>query len=267
MANGIVGVYLPATKELVVRGTEVTPYTRSVLVHELTHALQDQHFNLQRPDLEGRDDEAAQSFTALVEGDATRIQRAYIDQMSAADKAFVLGEDTRAAAGTGDGPKGPAAAGLIALYPYIFGPRFVDGLLKHGGQPRLDAAFAKPPTTSQQIFVPELYLAVDGLNGYPLTYPEADGKVIDHGTMGALGMMLILGNEVGYLTAGTAAGTWMGDRYVVWEADGKTCVRDRILLGSPWEAAYVAKVASTWAHAQRDARVEAPGTVLVTSCA
>ena len=40
--NGVVGFYDPATKVLEVRGSELTPYRKEVVAHELTHALDDQ---------------------------------------------------------------------------------------------------------------------------------------------------------------------------------------------------------------------------------
>lgn len=46
---GVVGYYDPETKEMVVRGTEITPYVRTVLAHELTHAFDDQRYNLTAP--------------------------------------------------------------------------------------------------------------------------------------------------------------------------------------------------------------------------
>ena len=42
----VVGFYDAKTKDLVVRGEKLTPYVREVIVHELTHAVQDQHFDL-----------------------------------------------------------------------------------------------------------------------------------------------------------------------------------------------------------------------------
>src|SRR5436190_13000215 len=79
---GVVGAYFPQTKELVVRGTKVTPYVREVLAHELTHALDDQWFNLDRPELEDANDDAGYAFLGLVEGNATRVEDAYLSSLS-----------------------------------------------------------------------------------------------------------------------------------------------------------------------------------------
>ena len=48
-----------------------TAAVRAVLVHELLHALEDQHFGLDRPDL---GDEAFLGFQALAEGSAVRVE-------------------------------------------------------------------------------------------------------------------------------------------------------------------------------------------------
>src|SRR5690606_3408129 len=54
---GVGGFYHKETGELVVRGGEVTPLLRIIIAHELVHALDDQHFELYRPEYDDRDDE------------------------------------------------------------------------------------------------------------------------------------------------------------------------------------------------------------------
>ena len=46
--TSVVGFYDPKTKELYVRGVDAKASVRHVLVHELTHALQDQWFSIDR---------------------------------------------------------------------------------------------------------------------------------------------------------------------------------------------------------------------------
>src|SRR5205807_8539376 len=62
-AGAVVGLYDQKNKVLLVRGSQPTPLVRRTLAHELTHALQDQHFTLYRPQLDSRDDEPALSFS------------------------------------------------------------------------------------------------------------------------------------------------------------------------------------------------------------
>ena len=74
--KGIIGYYSYEDERLRVRGTELTPAVESTIVHELTHALQDQNFDLGKrfEELDKADDAnssaASDGFDALVEGDA-----------------------------------------------------------------------------------------------------------------------------------------------------------------------------------------------------
>src|SRR3712207_9092098 len=49
--EGVLGFYDSQRRRLYVRGDAATPAVRRVLVHQLTHALDDQHFGLERPPL------------------------------------------------------------------------------------------------------------------------------------------------------------------------------------------------------------------------
>jgi hypothetical protein len=79
LGAGVVGFYDTETDELVVRGTEASPYVRTVIAHELTHALDDQHFELDRPAIDEAEDESGFGFTGLVEGSASVVEQAYSD--------------------------------------------------------------------------------------------------------------------------------------------------------------------------------------------
>ena len=50
--GGVIGLYDEEDKRIRMRGEDLTPAVKATLVHELTHALQDQHY-----DLEGRSEE------------------------------------------------------------------------------------------------------------------------------------------------------------------------------------------------------------------
>ena len=76
---GVVGFYDPETDELVVRGAALTPYVRTTIAHELIHALDDQHLDLDRPEYDEADDEVGFGFSSVVEGNARRIEDAYRD--------------------------------------------------------------------------------------------------------------------------------------------------------------------------------------------
>ena len=70
----VVGFYDGVRERLVVR-EEHGPYLDVVLVHELVHVFQDQWFGVDGPS-PGYETEAQLAFASLVEGDATRVERA-----------------------------------------------------------------------------------------------------------------------------------------------------------------------------------------------
>src|SRR3954454_6853889 len=140
--DGTLAVYNPGDKRVRVRGTEMTPALRVTLVHELTHAAQDQHFDAGRHlDTQGE----AAAFRALLEGDAMRIEDRYIDQFSdderkayedQADKDFSDSE-----AKLTDVP--PAVTAYFAA-PYTLGRQLVQLLDDQGGNSAVDDALVDP---------------------------------------------------------------------------------------------------------------------------
>jgi hypothetical protein len=270
-ASGLVGFYDPLSKELVVRGGEVTPYVKEVMAHELTHALDDQHFGLMRPALFDTNDERLETFKALTEGDSVHVERAYRDAMSPADRAAAVAEVKARVAGRTP-PVGaqavPEALGMFGIYPYIFGEAFVDAVVKKHGQAGLDAAFVNPPVSSAQILVPFRYDRHMPGASARISAPEVDGKkpIIDRGTIGQFGLFVMLRQTMGDELAGLAADTWEGDTYVAWKDGDKTCVRVRFLTESAPSAYPLALVLKAWVDEQGGGTVEEPGTVLLTSC-
>ncbi|HEY8526672.1 MAG TPA: hypothetical protein VIL48_17010 [Acidimicrobiales bacterium] len=62
---------------IVVRGTELTPVLEGTIVHELTHAVDDQHFGLGNLQGGARSPEELSVIGHLIEGDAVRLEWAY----------------------------------------------------------------------------------------------------------------------------------------------------------------------------------------------
>ena len=261
LGAAVVGFYDPETRELVVRGADPTPGVRITLVHELTHALQDQHFELHRPALDDADDESGQAFSGLVEGDASRIEDLYRDSLSNAEIKAAEREQVEQSAAAFLGIDIPRVLVQIIVFPYLVGPDFVDALL--GAEPgRLDVAFAEPPTTSEHLIHPERFLAGEG--SVTVTPPAADGEVIDEGVLGELGLRLMFGGGPG---ADVAANGWGGDWYVAWDDGDVTCVRADLVMDSPTDAAELRDALDAWAADHPDATVSGQETVRFTACA
>ena len=259
LGAGVVGFYDPNTKELVVRGTDASASTRHVLVHELTHALQDQYFPLNALDNDN-DDERPTAWRALIEGDAVRVENAYIATLSAADKRQLN-------SGGGGPPPADIPTVMIELlaFPYSVGPRFVDAVMAaRGGNAGLDTAFAAPPKTTAEVITPDRFLA--GFTPLDVPAPPADGTQFDHGMLGEMGLTLLLERltprplttaDVRDLGQG-----WDGDRYVAWESGAKSCLRAAFAEDTQ---AHTAKLASALGAIQ-GATVTGNGPVTVTIC-
>jgi len=167
----VAGFYDTETKELVVRGSRLTPFVRQVLVHELTHALDDQHFDLE-PDFV--DDESALAFEALVEGDASVVESRYVASLPEAERQAAAAEEESTFGGAGR--RVPDIVAELGAFPYRDGPRLVAALLAAGGPGRLDAAFRTPPVSSAEVLHPERFLDGPGRASVPRV--TAEGRVV-----------------------------------------------------------------------------------------
>ncbi|MBW3669767.1 MAG: hypothetical protein KY443_11215 [Actinobacteria bacterium] len=262
LGDAVLGYYDYEKDELVVRGAGLTPGVRQTLVHELTHALQDQHFELDRPELEDRDDEASSAFSGLVEGDARRIEGEYRETLSRAEQR----QAERQTSSAQIDPDVPRVLLESLAFPYIFGPDFVDEVMDEGGEARLNEAFATPPTTSEHILHPEKYLR--GEEPKEVTEPAADGEVFDRGVVGEFWLALILGDDVSGADLRRAINGWGGDRYVAWDAEGRSCVRATFDMDTQRDNDELRAVLRKWADKHDGATVTGAATapVTVTSC-
>lgn len=262
LGDAVLGYYDFEKDELVVRGAGLTPGVRQTLVHELTHALQDQHFELDRPELEDRDDEASTAFSALVEGDARRIEAEYRETLSRAEQRQA---DRQTSASELD-PDVPEVLLQSLAFPYVFGPTLVGKVVDEGGQARLDEAFRSPPWTSEHVLHPEKYL--EGEEAKTIVDPTADGEVFDRGVVGEFGLVLILGDDVSGADLRRAINGWGGDRYVAWDAEGRSCVRATFDMDTERDNDELRSVLRKWADKHDGVTVTgaAAQPVTLTSC-
>jgi hypothetical protein len=219
-ADVVDGSYDQVEKVLNLPDLPLTPARRVVIAHELTHALDDQSFGLsrQRPRLV---DETGIAFRALAEGDAEDIERQYLESLSPDDRAAATKESEAA----GDAANLTAIPdGVIAAlsFPYAAGIRFVQALRSAGGNAGVDAAFRRPPATTEQVLHPDRFLSGQAI-AYP-TRPKPNGAVVDRDVLGEMGLRIILATYGGATAVGAADG-WGGDRYVGWTDQGKVCVK------------------------------------------
>jgi hypothetical protein len=192
---------------------------KMLLSHELTHALQDQSFDLQKFPLKVKDnDDLALATSALVEGDATVLMtRWYVENI---DPSKMLG-DLGAMFGqnTAKLREAPQYMREMLLFPYQQGQQFAMTLFVAGGTAAIDAAFRNPPTCTKDILHPEKFLrqraTPEHIDLPPLE--SKDWRMIGNNTLGEFGTRFILGQGVGEYDASVLAQGWNGDRYQVYE--------------------------------------------------
>ncbi len=205
LGDGVLGFYDPKTKELVVGGDHIGPFLREVMAHELTHALDDQWFNLDRPELDHATDGSDWAYLALVEGSAKRVENDYVKQMSDADQQALEEEQLQLGLDQMNAMLStPMVLARIQMMPYDYGEPFVRGLVERHGLPGLDDAMSRPPTTSEQVLDGTKYDAQEG--AVPVDRPAADGTTEDDGVLGELLTGLVLHNATDDGLGGIAGG-------------------------------------------------------------
>ena len=214
-ATGTGGFYEPETGELVVRvaGEELGPQASAALVHELTHALQDQHFELldSSEDLEG---DVSYVATAVIEGDALLRELTYIENLGAADQ---LEWATEYAASLAE-----VEAIQATLPGYLVNSLqapYLDGFFFHQrvGLDGVDDLFNDLPESSEQILDHDKYREDEQPVEVVLPELELDGYEIYLDTrMGQKDLELLLGEAVDLKQAEAAAVGWGGDRLRIY---------------------------------------------------
>ncbi len=210
-------------KEIVIPGSTLDVEQRVTLAHELTHTLDDEHFDLDKVNKIG-DQHDTDAVTALIEGDAVWVQNKYTAKLSPADqRAYERSQDD--AVGPNDLKGVPQIFETLGEWPYDFGPLFVDILRKQGGEARVNRAFKSPPIDQEQVIDPITYL--DGDQPGPIAAPVLPhgAKKLDSGKeFGALMWYLVLSERIDPHVAMKAALGWGADSYTDAREGTKTCV-------------------------------------------
>jgi hypothetical protein len=236
-ASDVVGFYDQHKNRLFVRGEDLSDIdVRVTLVHELTHALQDQEFDLDALDHDVETSGQDFALTALVEGDAVRVEDAYVASLSKAEQEEY--DSSLPDASLSNAPPEPDAPStsadippileLFEAAPYIFGPRYIEGLLAGAGERQVDRAFAKPPKSEEQIIDPVAARTTRAPARVAVPKLERgerrDGSADD---FGAMSLYLVLASRLDPKIALAAAEGWGGDRYLAFTkgAAKQECLR------------------------------------------
>jgi hypothetical protein len=223
LTEQIAGFYDPAEGKLYVSakpGSDDT-WADMLMAHELTHALQDQHFGLAAwMKVVDGDDDASAARQALVEGDGVALMIEYTlakqGQGAPWDHELVVRMIAANMNGAGGGPeleRAPVALREAMLFPYRAGVGFVAALRKGRPWSAIDDVYRRPPRSTEQVLHPHLYLA--DARPDQITAPRG-ADVLDASTWGEEGWrtFLVTHGVPPVVAAGAAAG-WGGDRVVL----------------------------------------------------
>jgi hypothetical protein len=228
--SGVLAYYDPKTKKITVKGTSLDDVsTRVTVAHELTHALQDQHFDLHELEQAA---EAAHGSTVLhtiAEGDAVRIENEYVKTLSAADQQAYQtqneqGSQQAQAETTAKGV--PDSLSVVFQAPYVLGPSMLDAVIAKDADEGVDALFEDPPTADAAFVTPSTL--VDHRTFQTVRTPKlqpGERRVGKPDVFGALSLFQVLSSRVDNATALDAADAWDGDAMVTFTRNDQTCLR------------------------------------------
>ncbi len=261
----VAGYYDPKTKTVNLLDWLDVEQQRPVLAHELTHALQDQSYDLDKwmkagdvdlndiKDLKADDiekDEISDARQAVVEGQAMAVLLDYMlaplgkSIVSSPEMLSVL-EDSMLN-GTPDAPEFKSAPIFIKeslTFPYRYGLDFTVALLRSGGKEKAFAqALENPPQTTRQIMEPKTYLSGEEIAPVPLVDFKNDLKNYDRFDIGAMGEF-----DVALLVDQYAGTEESKEIYPAWRGGYYYAVMPKGQPSGPLGFVYV----SRWASAEK----------------
>ena len=164
--SAVAGFYNPKTGNMfVIEGMDVEGQ-KPTIVHELIHALEDQHYDLDGMEEPYREDDPDRQFAirCLWEGSAEYARRLYHDMEPAVAKHYYVaqGKNPSAAAQQAMMQTTPTYMLLSTLLHYRTGPNFVmHQYRKYGYADGMQKLFEDPPTTQEQVLHPHKWLGTN----------------------------------------------------------------------------------------------------------
>ena len=226
LTEQVEGLYDPKTQEFYIADWSPLSEQRMVMAHELTHALEDQHFQIEAWLKAARPNEDAElARDAVLEGSAMASMIDYLmlgtgrslKDLPEFDPAMLLGD----LGSTPSLQKAPPFIKDALIFPYMSGLNFSAALLKDTGWSGLPRLFEKPPASTQQILHPDLYKSGKLPTNENLPRIEKllgpNWVKLDENVMGEFGWKEVLKQFLDNDRAKTLAAAWDGDWYTLYE--------------------------------------------------
>ncbi len=223
VGEGTLAFYDSKGETITIRGENLDEMAKVSVVHELTHAWQDQHFDLDRRDT--MDDMKAATFRTVAEGDATVVEDRFIDQFTDAESAAYERRSEEISSSVTEGLADvPDVLRALFASPYAIGRPFVQVLDTDGGNLEIDNALIDPPSSEVELLAPKRFFA----NADPVEVQApvlgAGQERLDESDFGALALLVTLAERIDPRQALTAVDGWAGDNSVTYRQDGRNCI-------------------------------------------
>ena len=250
LTEQIGGYYDPDKKMLFIASWLSLEEQKPVMVHELTHALQDQYFDVNtilKEDQKLRNDDRALAHQAVLEGDGMVVMLQYLLEPAKRhfsqlpDLAFIM-QAQMASMQTQytvfrDAP--PYLQESL-LFPYGYGAAFLQkAWAKDPSWQGVNKIYSDLPVSTEQIMHPEKYLAA---RDNPVTVTEENfavklgksWKVTYRNILGEFSLGLMLNLHLTEERSRRSAAGWGGDQVLLFESsEGK----DAVLVSTVWDTA------------------------------
>jgi hypothetical protein len=226
LTEQIAGLYDPKAHEFYIADWIPADEQRMVMSHELTHALEDQHFEIAgwvkaaRPN-----DDAEMARDSVLEGSAMAAMLEYemkdkglkLENLPDFDPSVFVGD----LADTPMLKKAPQFLKDSLMFPYFSGLTFSMAVLKSSGWKGFASVFAHPPASTQQIMHPDMYFnnkapAPIKLE-LPATVPGDDWVLLEQNSIGEFGWKEVLKQYLDKARSESTATAWNNDVYAVFE--------------------------------------------------
>jgi len=235
LTEQIAGLYDPKAHEFYIADWIDPEDQRTVMSHELTHALEDQHFQIEAWVKAARpNDDAEMARESVLEGSAMAAMLEYmlkekglkLRDLPDIDPSIFVGD----LAETPMLKKAPPFIKDSLMFPYFSGLTFSMAVLKTDGWKGFASVFARPPASTQQILRPDLYRTGKSLAPIKLNLPDglpgSGWTLLEENSMGEFGWKEVLKQFLDANRAGKLAAAWDGDVYATYESKDAT----RLLL-------------------------------------
>jgi hypothetical protein len=218
------------------------------VAHELTHVLQDQHFDLER--LGDPDFEEHVGLRAMAEGDAGRIEDAYVADVLTDEERTAYEEESLASIeDSEEALEGvPPVLSILFSAPYTLGEGFLAYREAVDGGGFWDEVLEDPPSPEEML--DPAVRGTERAEEVPVVVDAPDGAdILDEDTFDPLTWFVLLASRGDPVEALRTVGGWGGDAYVAYRDGDDVCAAMAVTGDDPaaTEALHSALVA--WADA------------------